>query len=152
MRRVVLLLLVGAVVVFGLFPGPFATMGSEIAVDATAGDEGAFTLAVEDVRPCGQRCGAATLTITNTRGSLATNVSVEAVVYAGRSTDGTRIWTTTERAGDIRSGETTRLTQRATWNDETVDHVRAANGWVTFEITVRSDEAAVVFTGSEQLG
>jgi len=52
----------------------------------------------------------------------------------------------------LEPGETRTLTHRANWDDGTVERVRTAGGWVTVEVTVRSDEATTTFVGTHQVG
>ena len=152
MRWLLLVVLVGAVGVYALGPGSLATMGAEVTVEpTTATDADRFALDVGEPRLCGPSCGAADLTLTNTQSTLAQNVSVRAAVYAGQTPEGVPLWTRTELVGDLAPGETRTLTHRAGWDDGTADRVRTAGGWVTVEITVRSDEATATFVGTQRL-
>ena len=153
MRWLLLVVLLGAAGVYALGPGSLATMGAEVTVEPTAADDADHVaLDVGEPRLCGPRCGAADLTLTNTRSTLAQNVSVRAAVFAGQTAEGVPLWTRTDLVGDLEPGETRTLTHRAGWDDGTVTRVRTAGGWVTVEITVGSDETTTTFVGTHQLG
>lgn len=153
MRWLLLVVLLGVVGVYALGPGSLATMGAEVTVEPASGmDAEHFALEVSEPRLCGPSCGAADLTLTNTRSTPAANVSVRAVVYAGQTATGVPLWTRTTLVGDLEPGETRTLTHRAGWDDGTVTQVRTAGGWVTVEITVQSDETTTTFVGTHQLG
>ncbi len=153
MRWLLLVVLLCAVGVYALGPGSVATMGAEVTVEPTTGaDADRVALDVSDPRLCGPRCGAADLTLTNTRSTLAQNVSIRTTVYAGQTAGGVPLWTRTDLVGDLEPGETRTLTHRAGWDDGTVERVRTAGGWVTVEITVGSDETTTTFVGTHQLG
>lgn len=153
MRRLLLVVLLCAVGVYALGPGSLATMGTEVTVEPTTDDNAdRFALDVSEPRLCGPSCGAADLTLTNTRSTLATNVSVRAAVFPGQTAEGAPLWTRTDLVGDLEPGETRTLTHRASWDDGAVERVRTASGWVTVEVTVRSDGATTTFVGTHQLG
>ena len=147
-------LIVVAVVLFGgyvLGSGSMPTAGSEVDVNTVSGDAEQFDLAVEEVRPCGPSCGTGTLQLANTGAEPATNVSITTDVYAGQDVDGPQLWTDTTFLGDIAPSETVSQSKRATWDEGTVELVRSANGWVTFEMTVRTDDSTMRFSGTERL-
>jgi len=153
MRRLLLVVLLCVVGVYALGPGSLATMGTEVTVEPTTDDNAdRFALDVSEPRLCGPSCGAADLTLTNTRSTLAQNVSIRAAVYAGQTAAGVPLWTQTNLIGDLEPGETRTLTHRVGWDDVTVERVRTAGGWVTVELTVRSDEATTTFVGTHQVG
>jgi len=153
MRWLLLVVLVCVAGVYALGPGSLATMGAEVTVEPTAADDtDHFALDVREPRLCGPSCGAADLTLTNTRSTLVTNVSVRAAVYAGQTAEGVPLWTRTDLVGDLEPGETRTLTHRASWDDGTVERVRTAGGWVTVEVTVRSTETTATFVGTHQVG
>lgn len=146
---VVVVVLLGA---YMLGPGAMLTAGSEVDIDTVSGDTEQFDLAVEEIRPCGPSCGTGTIQLTNTGPEPATNVSIRTSVYAGQEIDGPQLWTDTTVVTDIAAGETVSQSKRATWDEDTVGLVRSTNGWVTFELIVRTDESTVRFSGTERVG
>lgn len=112
-----------------------------------------FAFAVESIDPCGTTCRDATITLRNQQAEPTTGVVVIARLYAGNSTDAdAQVWAGEERVGELDAGATVTATKRVELGLVGASRVRAAGGWVTVAVTVRSDGPSMAFTVREHVG
>jgi hypothetical protein len=152
MRWSLLTILVVGVGLYLLGPGSFATVGADVEFESEPPGQERFTLETKTVEQCGPTCGAVTAALTNANSRAATNVTVQAHVYAGQTTDdGARLWSDVERIGFLKANETATLERQVAWSVSDANAVREANRWITVEVVVSTDDAVVVFTGQERI-
>jgi hypothetical protein len=112
---------------------------------ATTPAEPSFAFVVDDVEACGETCRDVTSTLTND-GTAASDVTVDTRIYAGNGTDGDAVWQGSEPVGSLGAGESYTTTKRVELSFGDALAVQGADGWITVETTVESDERTVTFT------
>ncbi|MFB6280562.1 MAG: hypothetical protein ABEH40_00895 [Haloferacaceae archaeon] len=127
----------------GSFPTATATPTPATA-DGTA--RPAFAFAIERVDKCGRTCRDVTTTLRNGGDASATGVVVHTRVFAGNGTDGDVVWSGTERVGRLAAGGSHTATRRVELSYREGLAVRRADGWITVQTTVESDQRTVTFT------
>lgn len=123
--------------------------GSSVASGGTTtstANSPAFAFAIRDVEECGQTCRDVTSTLTNEGDARATGVVVYTRVFVGNGTDGDVVWSGKERVGALAAGEDYTTTRRVDLSYSEGLAVRSADGWITIQTTVESDQKTVTFT------
>jgi hypothetical protein len=110
----------------------------------------AFT--VDRIETCGRTCRDVTSTVTNDGSAAATDVTVYTRIYAGKGTDGDVVWEGRERVGSLGAGESSTTTERVDLSLADAVTVESADGWVTVQTTIQSDEETVTVTQRRQVG
>jgi hypothetical protein len=131
-------------------PFPTATEGTGTAGDATATGP-AFAFGIDRIETCGQTCRDVTSTLRNEGDDRATGVVVSTRVFVGNGTDGDVIWRGTERVGALAAGEAHTATRRVELSYSEGLAVRRADGWITVQTTVASDQRTVTFADRRQV-
>lgn len=112
------------------------------ATDGSAGPP--FRFEIERVERCGRTCRDVTATLVNGQDETATDLVVETAIYAGNDTDeGDRVWRGTERVGTLPADAEHTSTRRVDlgWGGGLA--VQRADGWITVETTVETDDRSV---------
>lgn len=131
-------------------PGP--TSGSGVApATATPEPRPEFAVIVDRTERCGQVCRDVTSTIENTGTEAATGTTVDTRVYVGRDTGGDVVWRGTEAIGSLGPGATFTTTTRVELSYAGAAAVRTADGWITVQTAVESDQRTVTFAESRQV-
>ncbi len=132
-----------------------AATGEETANDTTTTDDApaapAFAVSVTSVEDCGTTCRKVTVALANDGGD-ATNVTVYSRIFVGQGTDGDVVWADTEAVGSLEVGDTHTTTKRVELSYSEGYDVRQADGWVTIQTTIVSDEKTATFTEQRQVG
>jgi len=140
-----LLALAGSAVIFG--PAEPPEVGSR---DPGAGTPtpGAppFSLSIDRLAECGSTCRDVTLTLRNDQARTATEVGVTSTIYAGRTTDGTVVWTGYEYVGELGAGESFTTTRQVDLSLRQGLAIRNADGYILIETTIEYDDKVVTFT------
>ncbi|MFB6301918.1 MAG: hypothetical protein ABEH78_03535 [Haloferacaceae archaeon] len=160
----VALLVVGVgAVVTGFGPAPGGASGSDVesfptetatpsggagatTATGTATPRPAFAFTIDRIEECGQTCRDVTSTLRNEGDARATAVVVYTRVFAGNGTDGDVVWSGKERVGELPAGESHTATRRVELSYSEGLAVKNADGWITIQTTVESDQRTVTFT------
>ena len=86
-----------------------------------------------------------TSTLENDGTATATGVVVHTRVFVGNGTDGDVIWQGKEQVGRLAPNETHTATRRVELSYSEGLAVRRADGWITVQTTVVSDQRTVTF-------
>jgi len=105
-----------------------------------------FAIQVVSIEKCGKTCRDVTLRVTNRRDRAQTGVAVDARIFAGKGTDGERIWKDSADVGRLGAGESTTLTRRVKLGFGAALAVNDADGWVTVRTEVTAADASATFT------
>jgi len=106
-----------------------------------------FALTIDGVEDCGTTCRDVTVSLTNQQSEDATGVTVYTRVFAGNSTaESDEVWRGSEDVGALSAGETTTSTKRVELSFQEAYAVDQADGWVTIQTTIETDDGAVTFT------
>jgi len=114
----------------------------------TTAPEPAFRTEVDRIENCGRTCRDVTGTVTNDGDAEATDVTVYTRIFAGNGTDGDVVWEGKREIGTLEAGASTTATQRVELSYTEALAVQQADGWITVQTTVQSDEKTV--TGTER--
>jgi hypothetical protein len=134
---------------------PTATDGAGSGGDETTATpvERPFAVTIDGVSSCGTTCRDVTVSLTNQQGEPASDVTVATRVYAGNSTAAADlVWRGSEDVGALAAGETHPTTRRVDLSLAEAYDVKRADGWVTVETTIRTDERTVTFTERRNVG
>lgn len=105
-----------------------------------------FTFDIVSVEECGETCRDVTITLTNQQETTARNVTVYTRIFAGQGTDGDVVWTGSEPVGTLAPGESTTRTKRVDLSLSGAFAVQQADGWITIQTTVQSQDETMTFT------
>lgn len=105
----------------------------------------AFAFTIDGVEECGQTCRDVTTTLRNDGDARATDVVVYTRVFVGNGTDGDVVWSGSERVGALPAGESHTATRRVELSYSDGLAVRRADGWITVQTTVVSDQRTVTY-------
>jgi hypothetical protein len=105
-----------------------------------------FDVSVERVEECGQTCRDVTIVVANEQSTTAENTTVYTRVFAGNDTDGTALSENRRRVGGIEPGRSTTLSERVTLSGSDLVAVGNADGRITVQLTVQSDEETMTVT------
>lgn len=117
------------------------------ATTATPEPAPAFAFTVEQIEKCGQTCRDVTSSVENDGEETATSVTVYSRIFVGNSTaEDDLAWQGKEQVGTLDAGETHAATKRVKLSYSEALAVKRADGWITVQTTVQSDEKTVTFT------
>lgn len=145
------------------FPTATAAPGSTPTPDGTGdGGDGTgstttpvqqpFAVTVDRVEECGRTCRDVTVSLTNRQSDPASGVTVYTRVFAGNSTDEDDVvWRGTEDVGGLAAGETHTTTKRVELSYSEAYEVQQADGWITVQTTVQTDDRTVTFVERRQV-
>lgn len=177
-RKLIALVVVGLLVVggvafalatgFGPAPGgdadsteAFPTATSGAADDGGSGDDTAgtetavdnpFAVVIENTETCGDTCSDVTVSLTNRQSVDATGVTAYTRVFAGNSTDASdEVWRGSEDIGTLAAGETYTTTKRVELSYSEAFAVQQADGWVTIQTTIQTDDRTITFSERENV-
>ncbi|ELZ83173.1 hypothetical protein C453_14246 [Haloferax elongans ATCC BAA-1513] len=106
-----------------------------------------FTFVIEDIEECGQTCRDVTSSVTNQQDDAATGVTVYSRIYVGNSTaEDDVVWQGKEEIGGLESGESYTATRRVELSFTEAFAVQQADGWITIQTTIQSDEQTLTYT------
>lgn len=118
---------------------------------STTTAEQPFTLTVDSIEECGETCRDVTTTLTNEQSSTASNVTVYTRIYAGNGTDGDVVWEGTESVGAMDAGESGTDTTRVELSLRDGYAIQSADGWITVQTTVQSENETMTTTEQRQV-
>lgn len=104
-----------------------------------------YAFVIERIESCGETCRDVTTTLTS-EGAASTDVTVYTRIYAGNGTDGDVVWEGSEPVGDLDAGESYTATKRVELSMTDAFAVQQADGWITIQTTIQSDEKTVTTT------
>lgn len=110
-----------------------------------------FGVTIDSVETCGQTCRDVTTTLANTGEGDATNVTVYSRVFVGQGTDGDVVWSGEEDVGTLAAGNEYTTTRRVSLTYSEGYQIKQADGWITIQTTIVSDETTVTFTEQRQV-
>jgi len=110
-----------------------------------------FVTRVESVERCGQTCRDVSSTVTNEGSAGAAGVTVYARLFVGQGTSGDLIWTGTEDVGRLPAGASHATTTRVELSLVEAAAVQSADGWITIQTTIQSNQRTVTFAESRQV-
>lgn len=133
--------------------GSSSSGGESTATAGTATPVAApFAVTVDDVENCGTTCRDVTVSLTNRQADDATGVDVYTRVFAGNSTDeADLVWSGQESVGRLDAGATHTTTRRVELSYSEALAVQDADGWVTVQTTVQTDDRTVTFSERRQV-
>lgn len=106
-----------------------------------------FVVVIQQIEECGDTCRDVTVSLTNQQSEPATGVTVYTRVFAGNSTDdGDEIWRGSEDVGSLGAGETYTTTKRVELSFSEAFAVQNADGWVTVQTTIDTDDRRITFS------
>lgn len=121
--------------------------------DGTTTDDGSgdatttpFTFTIVSIEECGETCRDVTIELANQQETAAENVTVYSRIFAGQGTDGDEIWTGKEAVGRLAAGESVTATKRVSLSFSEAFAVQQADGWITIQTTVQSENETMTFT------
>lgn len=117
-----------------------------------SGTDHPFAFTIDRVEECGSTCRDVTVTLTNQQDVGATNVTVTSRIWAGNSTDGDPIWTGTEDVGRLPAGDSYTATKRVELSFTEAYAVEQADGWITLQTTIETDDRTISFTEHRNVG
>lgn len=123
--------------------------GSTSTGTATTGP--AFEFVIDRMETCGRTCRDVTSTLRNGGDARATGVVVRTRVFVGKGTDGDVAWSGRERVGTLAAGGSYTAIRRVELSYSEGIAVRRADGWITIQTTVTSDQRTVTFTDRRQV-
>lgn len=122
------------------------TDGGTAGSTTTTAPEPAFRTEVERIENCGRTCRDVTGRITNDGDADATGVTVYTRIFVGNGTDGDVVWEGKREIGTLEAGASVTATQRVQLSYAEALAVRGADGWITVQTTVQSDQKTVTAT------
>jgi len=105
-----------------------------------------FAFAIERIQECGTTCRDVTVTLENRQADAATGVTVTTRIWAGNTTDDDPVWTGREDVGRLGSGERYTTTERVELSYSDGYAIERADGWVTVEVTIETDDRSITVT------
>ncbi|WP_410767019.1 hypothetical protein [Haloferax sp. DFSO60] len=145
----------------GDFPTQTATSGdsggSSSGSDSSSGDGSTsggsntdsgepYRFTIKQIEECGQTCRDVTSTITNRKESKATGVTVYSRIFVGNSTDSDDVvWRGSEDVGSLSAGEAYTTTKRVELSYSEAFAVQQADGWITVQTTIETDNQTLTY-------
>jgi hypothetical protein len=121
--------------------------------DASSGDQTRtaspepFAFTIDRIEECGQTCRDVTSTVTNRQSEAASGVTVYSRIYVGNSTDSDDVvWRGSEEIGDLAAGESYTATKRVQLSFSEAFAVQQADGWITVQTTIETDQQTLTYT------
>lgn len=118
---------------------------------ATPEPRPAFATTVESVENCGRTCRDVTSTVRNDGTADATGVTVYTRILVGQDTSGDVVWQGREDVGRLPAGDAYTTTKRVELSLAEAAAVERADGWITIQTTIQSDQRTVTFAESRQV-
>lgn len=126
--------------------------------DGTSGDGSAsdstestptppFAVTIDSIEQCGQTCRDVTSTLTNQQETDATGVTVYSRIFVGNSTaSDDEVWRGNQQVGDLAAGESFTATRRVKLSYSEAFAVQQADGWITIQTTIQTDQQTLTYT------
>ncbi|KAB1188021.1 MULTISPECIES: hypothetical protein [Haloferax] len=112
---------------------------------AASGPPFAFTIV--SIEECGQTCRDVTSRLTNQQEADATGVTVYSRIFAGNSTASEdEVWRGSEAVGNLDAGESYTTTRRVQLSFSEAFAVQQADGWITVQTTIQTDQRTLTYT------
>ncbi|AFK20368.1 hypothetical protein E6P09_13330 [Haloferax mediterranei ATCC 33500] len=132
-------------------PTPSEDEKSDSTEDApTSGEstpEPPFVFQIDEIEKCGQTCRDVTSTLVNQQDADATGVTVYSRIFVGNSTDADdEIWRGSEEVGNLPAGESYSTTRRVKLSLSEAFAVQQADGWITIQTTIETDEQTLTYS------
>ncbi|WP_049916474.1 hypothetical protein [Haloferax volcanii] len=106
-----------------------------------------FGVVVDDIEKCGQTCRDVTSTITNQQDTDSSGVTVYSRIFVGNDTDpDDEVWRGTQAVGDLAAGESYTTTKRVELSYSEAFAVQQADGWITVQTTIETDNRTLTYT------
>ncbi|ELZ91009.1 hypothetical protein [Haloferax sulfurifontis] len=106
-----------------------------------------FGVVVDDIEECGQTCRDVTSTITNQQDTGSSGVTVYSRIFVGNGTDpDDEVWRGSQAVGDLAAGESYTTTKRVELSYSEAFAVRQADGWITVQSTIETDDRTLTYT------
>ncbi|CQR49478.1 MULTISPECIES: hypothetical protein [Haloferax] len=106
-----------------------------------------FGVVVDNIENCGQTCRDVTSTITNQQDADSSGVTVYSRIFVGNSTDpDDEVWRGSQAVGDLAAGESYTTTKRVKLSYSEAFAVRQADGWITVQTTIETDDRTLTYT------
>ncbi|ELZ54948.1 hypothetical protein C458_12254 [Haloferax sp. ATCC BAA-644] len=106
-----------------------------------------FGVVVDDIEECGQTCRDVTSTITNQQDTDSSGVTVYSRIFVGNDTDpDDEVWRGTQAVGDLAAGESYTTTKRVELSYSEAFAVQQADGWITVQTTIETDNQTLTYT------
>ena len=119
--------------------------------ETTDADTGpSFAFEIDRIESCGETCRDVTTTLTS-EDAGSTGVTVYTRIYAGNGTDGDVVWEGNEPIGDLAADESHTGTKRVDLSITDAYTIQQADGWITVQTTIQSEEQTVTTTDRRQV-
>ncbi|WP_411966848.1 hypothetical protein [Haloferax sp. YSSS75] len=106
-----------------------------------------FAVTIDDIEECGQTCRDVTSTLTNQQETDATGVTVYSRIFVGNSTaSDDEVWRGSQQVGDLPASESFTATRRVELSYTEAFAVQQADGWITIQTTIQTDQRTVTYT------
>ncbi|WP_416840959.1 hypothetical protein [Haloferax sp. DFSO52] len=125
------------------------TSGDASGSDSTdaASSSPPFTVTINRIVECGQTCRDVTSTLTNQQDTDATGVTVYSRIFAGNSTASEdEVWRGSQEVGALDAGESFSTTRRVELSYSEAFAVQQADGWITVQTTIQTDQRTLTYT------
>lgn len=127
--------------------GDGGTNSSDTSTNGETGSSEPFTLTINRIEECGQTCRDVTSTVTNQQETDASGVTVYSRIFVGNSTDTDDVvWQGNEEIGDLPGGESYQTTRRVKLSYSEAFAVQQADGWITIQTTIQTDQQTLTYT------
>ena len=130
---------------------PVSAADATAAGTATPERRPAFVTTVGSVESCGRTCRDVASTVRNDGTAPATGVTVYTRIFVGQETSGDVVWGGREDVGRLPAGATHAATKRVELSLAEAAAVERADGWITVQTTIQSDQRTVTFAESRQV-
>ncbi|KAB1198713.1 MULTISPECIES: hypothetical protein [Haloferax] len=106
-----------------------------------------FVVTIDRIEQCGQTCRDVTSTLTNQQDADATGVTVYSRIFVGNSTAAEdEVWRGSQEVGDLDAGESFTTTRRVELSFSEAFAVQQADGWITVQTTIQTDQQTLTYT------
>ena len=106
-----------------------------------------FTVTIDRIEECGQTCRDVTSTLTNQQETDATGVTVYSRIFVGNSTaSDDEIWRGSQQVGALAAEESFTATRRVELSYSEAFAVQQADGWITIQTTIQTDQRTLTYT------
>jgi hypothetical protein len=130
---------------------PAESSGGDATTDTATPEPAPFDVSIVNIEECGETCRDVTVDLTNQQDTDATGVTVYTRIFAGNGTDGDQVWSGEESVGTLAAGETHTGTKRVELGLSDALAVDNADGWITIQTTIETDDQTVTFTERRQV-
>ncbi|ELZ94105.1 hypothetical protein C440_10808 [Haloferax mucosum ATCC BAA-1512] len=130
-------------------PSEEAERGTPTEDTSTPDEESAdppFVFEIDSIETCGQTCRDVTSTLTNQQDERAADTTVYSRIFVGNSTDTDDvIWQGKEEVGGLPAGDSYTTTRRVELSLTEAFAVQQADGWITIQTTIETDEQTLTY-------